>query len=210
MELLDALNWRYAAKKMNGQHVPEEKITNILKAIQLSASSAGLQPYQVIVISNPALKAKIHELACPQPQIVESSHVLVFAPHISIDGAYVDHYMQHIANERNIPVSSLAPFADSVKGNLAAKSPEVLKDWNARQTYIALGFGIIAAAVEQVDATPMEGFNAKVLDEILGLKEKNLFSAAVLTLGYRDEAKDFLATAKKVRKEEAELFIHLN
>ncbi|GAB4030245.1 NAD(P)H-dependent oxidoreductase [Spirosoma jeollabukense] len=209
MELLEAMNWRYAAKKMNGQKIPVEKIDIILEAIRLSASSAGLQPYTVIVIDNLELKGKIHELACPQPQIVEGSHLLVFAHWANVEAAQVDAYMQLIADTRNVPVESLRPFADSIKGNILSKTPEEQAIWASRQAYIGLGSALIAAATEQVDATPMEGFNAAALDKILDLPAKGLRSVALVALGYRDAEKDFLAKATKVRRSRKDLFIEL-
>lgn len=207
MELLDALNWRYAAKKMNGQTVPQHKVENILEAIRLSASSAGLQPYKVFVISSHEQRAKIHEEACPQPQVVEGSHLLVFAAKTSIDAAYIDSFMAHIASERGATIESLTPFADSIKGFLLARSVEENAVWMARQAYIALGFGIVAAAAEEVDATPMEGFNAEKMDELLELKEQGMHSVVVMALGYRDEEKDWLAKAKKVRLPKEQLIM---
>lgn len=209
MELLEAMNWRYAAKKMNGQKIPAEKVDTILEAIRLSASSAGLQPYTVIVIDNHELKGKIHELACPQPQIVEGSHLLVFAHWANVEAAQVDAYMQLIADTRNVPVESLRPFADSIKGNILSKTSEEQAIWASRQAYIGLGSALIAAATEHVDATPMEGFNAAALDKILDLPAKGLRSVALVALGYRDAEKDFLAKATKVRRSRKDLFIEL-
>ena len=209
MELIDAMNWRYAAKKMTGQKVPAEKVDTILEAIRLSASSVGLQPYTVFVIDNHELKGKIHELACPQPQIVEGSHILVFASWTNLEAAQIDSYIQLIADTRGVSVESLTPFADSIKGSLLSRTPEERSSWAARQAYIALGSGLIAAATEQVDATPMEGFNAAALDEILDLPAKGLHSVSMLVLGYRDAEKDFLAKAPKVRRARKDLFIEL-
>jgi nitroreductase len=209
MQLIEALNWRYAAKKMNGQAVPEEKVQNILEAIRLSASSAGLQPYKVVVVHNRELLSRIHEEACQQPQIVEGSHLLVFSAKTDIDAAYIDAYIAHTASERSVSVESLTAFADSIKGFLLARSAEENAAWMARQTYIALGFGTVAAAVEQVDATPMEGFNADKLDELLGLKEQGYRSVVLLALGYRDEEKDWLSKVKKVRAPKEQLFAEM-
>jgi nitroreductase len=209
MDLIQQLNWRYAAKKMTGATIPQEKVERILEAVRLSVSSSGLQPYNVVVIENPELKGKIHELAAPQPQIVEASHLLVFAPWTEVTSAHVDKYMQQVAGIRQIPVESLAPFANSVKGLINNRSQEANAAWAARQAYIALGFGVVAAAMEEVDACPMEGFNSEKLDEILGLKEKGLKSYAILALGYRDTERDFLAKATKVRRSKEELFIRL-
>ncbi|PRY34187.1 nitroreductase [Spirosoma oryzae] len=209
MELIDALNWRYAAKKMNGQPVPADKVDTILEAIRLSASSVGIQPYNVIVIESHELRGKIHEQACPQPQIVEGSHVLVFASWTDVTAEHIDQYMQLIADTRHTAVDSLTPFADSIKGNLMSRTPELRAEWAARQSYIALGTGMIAAATEGVDATPMEGFNADALDQLLDLPAKNLHSTSILVLGYRDAEKDYLANAPKVRRSTEELFIEM-
>jgi nitroreductase/dihydropteridine reductase len=209
MELLEAMNWRYAAKKMTGQTIPSGKIDTILEAIRLSASSVGLQPYTIFVIDNPELKGKIHELACPQPQILEGSHLLVFASWTGIESSHIDDYIQLISNTRGVTVESLTPFANSIKGNLLSKTTEELDNWAARQAYIALGTGLIAAATEQVDTTPMEGFNATVLDDLLDLPAKGLHSVSLLALGYRDEARDFLSKAPKVRRTKENLFVEL-
>ncbi len=207
MDLIEKLNWRYGTKKMTGEAVPPEKIDRILEAIRLSASSAGLQPYKVIVVSDHLLKGRIHEQACQQPQVVEGSHLLVFAAKTSLDAAYVDSYMQRIAEVREVPLESLQPFSDSIKGGLLAREAAVNEAWAARQAYIGLGFGLVAAAAEGVDSCAMEGFNPDQMDEILGLKEQGLHSVVVLALGYRDTEKDFLAGAKKVRQSRESLFL---
>jgi nitroreductase/dihydropteridine reductase len=209
MNFVDALTWRYAAKHFNGQAVPAAKLKAILEAIRLAASSTGIQPYEIIVVSNHALKGRIHEQACQQPQIVEGSHLLVFAAQQTLSEADVDTYMQRIAQVRQVPLASLTGFADAIKGGLLPMRPELFAQWAARQAYIALGYGLLAAAVEEVDTCALEGFNPAMLDELLGLPERNLRSAVVLALGYRDEAKDFLTTAKKVRKAHHELFTEL-
>ncbi|GGG61663.1 nitroreductase family protein [Hymenobacter glacieicola] len=209
MDFAAALNWRYAAKHFTGQAVPAAKVDAILNAIRLAASSTGIQPYEIMVVSNPALKGRIHEQACQQPQIVEGSHLLVFAAQQTLSAADVDTYLERIARVRQVPLDSLTGFGDAIRGGLLTMSPEAYAAWAARQAYIALGYGIVAAAVEQVDTCALEGFNPAALDQVLGLPERNLRSAVVLALGYRDEAKDFLATAKKVRKTRHELFTEL-
>ncbi len=206
MQFSEALYWRYATKKFNGHAVPQEKVDKILEAIRLAPTSYGLQPFKVVVVSNPELKGKIHEKACPQPQIVDGSHVLVFAAQASVNAGHIDAYMELIAKTRDVDPQSLRGFSESIKGNLLSKSDEQFTDWSARQTYITLGFGLVAAAMEEVDACPMEGFDKDTMDELLGLKEQNLKSIALMTLGYRDAEKDSLAKAKKVRKSADDLF----
>ena len=153
MSLVETLKWRYATKRMNGTKVSEDKIAKVLDAIQLTPTSYGLQPFKAIVIADQNLKEKIFNEACQQPQIKESSHLIVFA------------------------------------------------------ATIALGVAMVAAGEEKIDATPIEGFNPQALDAILGLSAKNLGSVTILALGYRDEANDPLAKAKKVRKSQEALFL---
>ena len=205
--LIETLNWRYATKRMNGNKIPSEKLDVILEAIKLSPSSAGLQPYTVFVIEDQAVKEKIHKVAYSQPQVIEASHLLVFAAYNKLTAENVSDYMNLIADTRSIPVESLDGFKNSISAGLLSRSEEVNAQWAARQAYIALGHALVAAASEQIDATPMEGFDAKGLDEILGLNEKGLNSVVIMTLGYRDSENDTLASAKKVRKTHEELFV---
>lgn len=207
MDLIETLNWRYGTKKMTGEAIPEEKIDRILEAIRLSASSGGLQPYKVVVVTDHELKGQIHAQACQQPQVVESSHFLVFASKTSLDAAYIDTYINQIAAAREVPVENLQPFSDALKGGFLSRPDEATAAWAARQAYIGLGFALVAAAAEGVDSCAMEGFNPEQLDAILGLKEQGLQSVVVLALGYRDTEKDFLAGAKKVRQSKESLFL---
>jgi nitroreductase len=210
MNIIESLNWRYATKRMTGAKVPQEKIDNILEAIRLSASSMGLQPYTILVISNDKLKQELFEKAVKQPQIKEASHVLVFAAWAKISESQITEYINHVAEERGVDVSTLDGFKDNIINLVNSRTDEINFNWAARQVYIALGSGLLAAAAEKVDATPMEGFNPQDVDAVLGLAEKNLRSVVVMPLGYRDEANDFLAKVKKVRREKEKLFIHID
>ncbi len=209
MSTLSNLKWRYATKRMNGQKVPSEKLENILEAIQLAPTSIGLQPFTVLVIEDPELRAKIAPAIYNQAQITEGSHVLVFAAWTEINDASIDKYLNHIAALRGIPVESLDGMRNMINGAVAGKTTEQLTNWNARQAYIALGTGLVAAAEEQVDSTPMEGFDVEALDAALGLKEKGLRSTVVLALGYRNAEADYLSAAAKVRRSKDELFVKL-
>lgn len=207
MNLIENLNWRYATKRMNGTKVPQEKVDRILEAIRLAPTSFGLQAFKVIVIENPELREKIFNEACAQPQIKEGSHVLVFAANKNVDANQADEYMKLIARTTEVPIEGLSGFRAMFDG-VVAGSLEQNFGWTARQTYIALGVGLVAAAMEKVDATPMEGFSAEALDKVLGLNEMNLSAVTILTLGYRDEATDQHAKDKKVRKSGVDLFIY--
>lgn len=206
MNLINALNWRYAAKRMNGTKVPAEKINTILEATRLSASSMGLQPYTILVIEDENLRKEIQKVAFNQPQIVESSHLLVFAAWDNVSPAQVTDYINQIAAERGVEPETLADFKNSLLG-VINREPELNFQWAARQAYIAFGTALAAAATEEVDATPMEGFNNAALDELLNLKEKGLRSVTLLPLGYRDTTTDWLVNQKKVRRNSEKLFL---
>ena len=206
MELLNALEWRYASKKMNGRKVPEEKVEKILEAIRLAPSSIGLQPYSVIVITDTNLRKQILPIANNQQQIIDSSHLLVFAAWDKITADRVDDFIQMNATTRNVPLASL----DGLKNKLISisqRDEEENFEWAARQTYIAFATGIAAAAEERVDATPMEGFNNTALDKLLGLEEKGLRIVTLLPLGFREKEKDWLVNLPKVRRHKDHLFI---
>lgn len=206
---LEAFKWRYATKKMNGQEIPEEKLNDILEAIRLSPSSLGFTPYTILVIKDKETREKLLPHCYNQSQITASSAVIVFAAWKNFNTEQVDSYMKEIAETRNVPLESLDGFAANIKGKINNSTPTDLEIWAAKQTYIALGFGMAAAALSAVDATPMEGFNPAGVNEILGLEEKGMTASCILALGYRDEANDFLATAKKVRRKKEDLFVHI-
>jgi len=210
MSFIDQLNWRYATKRMAADKVvPQEKIDAIVEAIRLSASSYGLQPYNVLVIQDKEVLAKIQPVAYNQPQITEATAVIVFAVWDKATQERIDAYFNLISAERGAPAEALAGFKGMVEGTIANLDEATAFNWMARQAYIALGTGLAAAAIEGVDATPMEGFNPAGLDEVLGLAAKGLKSVLILPLGYRDEANDPLAAAKKVRKSTADFVVSL-
>jgi nitroreductase / dihydropteridine reductase len=211
MNIIESLNWRYAAKRMTGEKLPEADLQTILEAIRLSASSYGLQPYNIVVIENEELKKQLQPLAYGQVQIIESSHVLVFAAWNSVTEAHVDEYLQAYSDTTGMPVQKILEFGvkDRMMQSIVSLPQNEQYNWAAKQAYIALGTGIVAAASVYTDATPMEGFIPAKVDELLGLKEKNLKSVALLALGYRDIKNDFLIKTKKFRWSSEKLFINL-
>lgn len=208
MELIEDLKWRYAAKKFSTKKVSDENVTKIIEAINLSASSIGMQTYRVFVVENSEIQKKLGEGSF-NGQIAESSHLLVFAAFDSIKEETIDKYINLIASERDSNVNELADFKNMISGYLLARSDEENFFWSAKQAYIGLGTALIAAANLKIDSTPMEGFDAERFDSILGLREKGLKSVVLLALGYRDEENDWNAKLKKVRlpKEDFAAFI---
>jgi nitroreductase len=207
MELIKSLEWRYATKKMNGDKIPQDKLDRILEATRLAPSSYGLTPYQVIVVEDQDLKEQLVGACYNQTQLKDSSAVLVFAVWDTIDENEVEYYIKTMALERNIPVEVLNDFKGMMLGTLSNMTEEQKTIWAQKQTYIGLGFSLVASAVEGIDSTPMEGFVPSQVDEILGLKELGLKSTLVLTLGYRDTEGDSLSTMKKIRRDGENFFI---
>jgi nitroreductase / dihydropteridine reductase len=211
MNIIESLNWRYATKKMTGKKLPTTDLQIILDAIRLSASSYGLQPYNVIVIESEDVKKQLQPLAYGQSQIVDSSHLLVFTAWNSITETHIDEYLQAYSETSGMPVSKLLEFGlkDRMMQAIVGLPQNEQYHWAAKQAYIGLGTGIIAAASLEIDATPMEGFIASKVDELLGLPEKNLRSVALLALGYRDNENDFMAKTPKHRTNAKKLFINI-
>ena len=207
MKLIEALEWRYAVKKMNGNKIPADKLNTIIEATRLAPSGFGLTPYTIIVVEDDEIRKKLHPAFYNQSQVVDCSAVIIFAAWNSITEKEVGEYMQDIAEQRGVPVESLNDFAGNINGSFKKLTPEQARVWADKQTYLALGFSLFAAAAEQIDATPMEGFSPDAVDAVLGLKELGLHSAVALTLGYRDAANDYLVNAKKVRRTHDKLVI---
>lgn len=210
MNLNDNLKWRYATKKMNGKAVPEEKLQYILEAAQLAPSSSGLQPYSILVVSNKELKEKMKPIAWDQSQLTDASHVLVFAAWENYTEDKIKEVFNRTIKERSLPETAMDDYRERL-WDIYSQMPE---EWHfhhaAKQAYISFGLAIAAAAEQKVDATPMEGFDAVAMDELLNLKEKGLRSVTILPLGYRDEDNDWLVNMKKVRTPKDQLFIELN
>lgn len=207
--VIEQLRWRYATKRMNGQEVAEDKINSILEAVRLTATSNGLQPFTLFLIKDLDTRKAIQKAAFNQPQIVEGSHLLVFAAWNRINKERIESYFRQVYAERNLPDGALAQYEQSLINQFAAMPEREQFHWAAKQAYIGLGTAMIAAAEEQVDATPMEGFLPDEVDRVLGLADKNLGSAAMLALGYRDTNLDPMVRAPKVRRAMEELVIRI-
>ena len=200
MELLDKLNWRYAAKAMNGKKVAEDKIERILEAARLAPTSSGLQPFEIFVIKNQEIKEKIRLVAWNQSVITDCSHLLVFAAWDTYTADRIN-YMFDLTNEiRGFENEGWENYRKMLLGLYPQKDAEENFNHAAKQAYIAFSQAVIAAAFEGVDATPLEGFEPDAVDEILGLREKGLRSTVLLPIGYRQEDKDWLVNLVKVRK----------
>ena len=207
MNLIEALNWRYATKKMNGQAVPQEKVDQILEAARLAPTSSGLQPFKIIVVTDAALKKELLPHAYNQTQIVDGSHLLVFAAWDNYTEERIDEVFMRTNAERNLPAAASEAYVAQLKNSYLPRPAQVNFEHAARQTYIAFGTALAQAALLEVDATPMEGFDSEKFDEVLKLNEQGLKSVTLLPLGYRDSADDWLVNLKKVRQSPKDFLI---
>jgi nitroreductase/dihydropteridine reductase len=208
MDIIQNLNWRYAAKRMNGNKIPQNALDTIKESIRLSPSSVGLQPYKIFIVESEELKKKISPSAFNQPQIIESSHVLVFTVWNSLTDKQASEYLAYVQSERGVSLESLSTL-EGYLNNIKKMSEDDFYNWSSKQAYIALSSAMIASAELKIDSTPMEGFNKEELDKALDFSLKNLKSVVLLALGYRDEKNDWLLKMKKVRRKESELFVQL-
>jgi len=209
-ELLQNLQWRYATKKMNpNKAVSEEKVGFILESIRLSASSSGLQPYDVIVVTNPEVRAQILPHAWSQQQVTDCSHLLVFAAWDNYTAERINTMFDLVNDKRGFKNQGWEDYRQMLLNTYPQRDAQTNFEHAARQAYIGLGSALIAAAEMKVDSTPMEGFLPEKVDEILGLKERNLKSVLLLPLGYREEEGDWLVNLAKVRRSTDSFISHV-
>ena len=209
MKIIEHLQWRYATKKFDPTlKVSEEAIEQLKKVIQLSATSYGLQAFKVLIITNPTIKKQLQAASWNQSQVVDASHLIVFCNCKVVTDEQIDTFIQLKSGVQKIPLEALDGYGNFMKTKLGELSPNEIKEWTAKQTYIALGKLLVACAELQIDTCPMEGFEPEKYDEILGLTEQNLTASVVAAVGYRSE-EDKAQFAPKVRKEMEELFVEI-
>jgi nitroreductase len=211
MELIQSLKWRYATKQMNSTKVvPQDKVERILEATRLAPTSSGLQPYEIILVTNREIREKIKIIANGQGQVTDCSHLLVFAAWDDYTSERINTMFDLTNEERGFISESWESYRKMLLSLYPDRGAEVNFQHAARQAYIGLGTALIAAAFEQVDSTPMEGFDADALDEILNMRSRGLRSVVIMPLGYRDADKDWLVNLKKVRRTRDKFVIEVN
>ncbi|AYO58584.1 NAD(P)H-dependent oxidoreductase [Chryseobacterium sp. 6424] len=206
MNYLEALQKRYSVKKFDStKKVDSEVLTRILQAGKLSASSLGLQPYRLLIIESTEMKQKLISAYHNPSQISTCSHLVVLISKKNIDERYVDGYFRHISEVREVGIESLSLFRKNIDGYTQNPNQQAIESWAEKQSYIVLGNLMFAAALEQVDTCPMEGFKKKEIEEILEIDTDKEGVTVTLALGYRAED-DAFQHLKKVRKPEEKLF----
>jgi nitroreductase len=205
-QLLNALQWRYATKVFDAaKKIPAEVWQTLERALVLTPTSYGLQPYHFLVINDPAKRAELLPHSWNQKQVVDASHFVVFTARTKMTEADVNKLITHTSTIRKIPAESLNFYRDLMLGDIVnGPRGKIAHEWAARQAYIALGNLMTCAAVLGVDACPMEGLNPAEYDRLLGLNGSGYATVVACALGYR-AASDKYASLPKVRYEAIEL-----
>jgi len=199
--LIDRLNWRYATKKMDpAKSVSAEKVARIVEAARLAPTSSGLQPYEIVVVTDPAVRERLQVAAWNQAQITDGSHLLVFAAWDNYTADRINHMFDLTNQVRGFENEGWENYRKMLLSTYPQRDAEANYQHAARQAYIGVGAALIAAAFEEVDSTPMEGFSSDAVDEILGLRARGLRSVVIIPLGYRQDEGDWLVNLQKVRK----------
>ena len=204
---LENQNWRYATKKFDAtKKISSQDLETLKEAIQLSTSSYGLQPYKVLIIENPEIREQLKPFSWNQEQITDASHLFVFANIVDLQANHISDYLINMANIRGLKIEDLKGYSDMMNTNIASGlTIEQKSIWSAKQTYLALGNLLNAAAELKIDVTPMEGFEPAKYNDILGLDKLGLNASLVATIGYRHR-EDATQHYPKVRKPINELF----
>ena len=207
--ILEAMNWRFSVNKFDtSKKLTDAQFNELMQAVILTPSSFGLQPFKFIVVKNPEIRAKLREAGYGQPKFTDASHLVIFAVEKNIDEALVDKYIASVGKVRGIAVENLKGYADMIKGAISYRTAEQRVEWAARQAYITLGVLVTAAAVGGLDVGPMEGFDPKKFDEILGLDKLGLETKIAAAIGFR-ASDDPHEKDKKVRYSKEEIVIEM-
>lgn len=205
--IIDSLQWRRAVKRFDpGRIISAETWQVLEKSLVLSPSSYGLQPWKFFVITSPAIKQLLPDAAWGQTQPRDCSHFVVIAARRTVDAAFVQSYVDRIAEVREVPPESLSGLRSAILDK-AGRMGEHQLPWTSRQCYIALGFLLETAAMLSVDACPMEGIIPERLDGILAISGTPWTSVVGCALGYRSP-EDTSSAEAKVRFEPADVVVH--
>jgi len=196
--ILEALQWRYAAKVFDpARTIAPEDWQVLEQTLVLTPSSFGLQPYRFVVVTDPGLKARLRPAAWGQAQITDCSHLVVFTAKRGMAEADVDHYINRITEVRGIRPEELGGYrAMMVKTLVAGTRSKTAAEWAADQVYIALGQFMTVAALLGLDTCPMEGLDPVQFDAILGLEGTPYQTIVACPVGYRAEGDKYSSLAK--------------
>lgn len=208
MNVIDSLKWRYAVKRFSTDVIGDDRIQELLTATCLSASAFGLQPYRLLIVQSADIRRQLSGYSMGQDKVVNSSHLIVFAAKTAIGDEIVTAYIDNVSKMRGIPLEKLQDLAEQIKGALVQKTARQRNEWAKNQTYLAVGNFLTCAAIMEIDACPMEGFDVEGYDKILGLADKSLTTSVICPIGNRSKDDPF-ADMQKVRFDNEEMILTL-
>lgn len=206
MNVIEALNWRYAVREFSSKRLDEQKIEQLLNATRLSATSYGLQPYRMIRVDDKNVRQQLLPHSMGQEKVVDCSHLIVFAAMTDIGDEMVERYIHSVASIRGIAIDELAGLGEHMRSVFAGMSPIHKREWAHQQAHIALGTLLTTAAIMQIDSCPMGGIEPAGYDKVLGLRERGLETSVIVALGIR-HPEDNNAGLKKVRYDLREMLL---
>jgi nitroreductase / dihydropteridine reductase len=210
MKELEALKWRASVRKFNTDlKVSDKDLETLLEAGNLAATSGGLQPFKIVVVSNDELKTQLVPMSYNQEQVSTASHVLIFATETKIGTNTVDAYINRAAEVRQVEHTELEGYKNSMNGYMQMMDEKQQQAWARNQAYISLGTVMTIAADLKIDSCAMEGFEPLKYQELLNLESENLMPVVILPIGYRSD-EEVMANAPKVRKAKENFVLEIN
>lgn len=217
MNLSQIAKTRYTTKAYDpARKIPAEQVTHLQTLLRHAPSSVNSQPWHFVIASTDEGKARIAKATQPayaynEAKIKNASHVVVFCARQNIDEAH----LQNVLAQEDQDGRFATPEAKAGQHgarifyvNLHRYDNKDLQHWMEKQVYLALGTLLLGAATLEIDATPIEGFDAKILDEELGLRAQGLTSVVIASLGYRS-SEDFNAHLPKSRLQDVSVITQI-
>lgn len=207
--IIENLKWRYAVKKFDtSKEIPASDLDTILEAGRLAATAYGLQPFDIVVVTDAEKKAALVPNAYGQAHVADNSALVVLAVRTDVNEAFISEYAARIETTRGLAAGTVGGFKDAMIGDITNRTGEARTTWAQKQAYIALGTMMAAASELHIDNHALEGFNPDKFDEVLGLGDRNLHATVILALGYRD-ASDESQNYAKVRRSAENMIVRI-
>lgn len=200
MSFIEQLTWREATKIFDPKNkVSEADFQTVVRAAVQAPTSYGLQPFQILVVTNPALRSRLRQASFNQPQITDASHLLVWATRHDLTKRITD-YIDLACASHKLPPDGLKQYEMIMRGALGKLSTDQTAAWCQRQAYLSLGFALAACAELKVDSCPMEGLSTTDYDKLLAVPEGQA-TCVVLAIGCRAKSSESLPKIRFAMKD---------
>lgn len=214
MNLIEVANARYSTKEFDeNKKIPAEQFEQIKALLRLSPSSVNSQPWHFIIADNDDAKKRISKgtqelYAFNEAKVLNASHVILFCARTQIEDDYLLHLLETEEQDGRFATPELKNMMSGGRAMFVGMHRDGLKDanhWMEKQVYLNMGTILLGAGALGIDALPIEGMDAAILNEEFGLLEKGFTAVALIALGYHKDT-DFNAKLPKSRLPEDEIF----